>query len=446
MAKKKKKILKPKIENNKEEDFPIHKISTKIIGIGGGAGSIINDIAGKYKRTEFYIADTDQSALINWSRKRRIKVIPFGQDITEGMGTGMDTDLARKAVQKDRDKIKEALGGADLLVFVSCLGGGTGSGALPVFAEIAKETKSITLGIFTLPFDFEREKKLQTARKSLSQLYSLLDGIAVIPNQRIFEIADERLPIKEALSNINNALGESLEGLIRMIHGSGTINIDFADLETILKVDKPLVYLSRVRESGKSRAKKALKKLINDPLYAYGFENAKGILFNIDAPNNLSLSEVAEISETISEINNNGQAKIVFGVTLARGKNELDVTLLAVGCDDLNFLPQNQSAKKKQKKGKKQREVAKKKKKKKEMEKQQTKEEKSSKKEKKQDKKKKKKSGIEQKKEPIMVKEQRVRKNALQVQEELKAIESEILEEEQKWEKPAFLRNKKWNK
>jgi len=440
-----------------EDDVPVHEIRINVIGIGGGAGSIVSDIAEKRKRTHFYIADTDQSALSKFSRKRKIKTIYFGEDITQGMGTGMDVDLGQKAAEKDKEKIKEMIGGADLYVIVSCLGGGTGSGAAPIFAEICREMDSLVYGIFTLPFDFERERKLKTAKIALTQLRKHMHAMSVIPNQRVFKIVDEKVPIKKALSSINHSLGSSLEGLIEMVQSPGLINIDFADLETILRGESVLSYLSRVRCSGEDRIKQALGLLMDDPLYPYNFKEADNILFNIGAPNNLSLSEVEEISKTITEANEKESARIIFGIDIRQSKNDVDVTLLGVGCDMEEFFLEDKGDEPIKEKDDVRPKVKKKKKKK---------------------------PAVVVEKPIVPVKspassielpielpieppiepsdiliqqseifiepsvennqaEKKVRKNALQVQQDLEAIEEELLEKEKKWEAPSFLRKRR---
>ncbi len=410
MAKKKKQKTKKK--KQKKEEFPIHEIRVKVVGIGGGAGSIIDDIAAQYKNTEFYVADTDQSALSKFSRKKRIKTIRFGEEITRGMGTGMNVEMGRKAAEQDREKIKKTLSGADLCIFVSCLGGGTGSGAMPVWAEVAQDLESLSYGLFTLPFEFEREKKLETARRALGELRPFLNAMAVIPNQRVFQVVDEKVPIKKALSSINNAMGSSLEGLIEMIHSPGLINIDFADLETILRAEHPLSYLTRARSGGKGRVKSVLKGLLDNPLYPYDISSADSILFNISAPTNLSLSEVAEVSETIAKRVKEEDSRVIFGVNLVRGKNELDVTLLAVGCELKElFSEARKPSFEKKKEVRIEREGKLERKGRQEIQ------------------------GAEEN-------EEKIRKNALEVQKDLKEIEKELLKREKRWESPAFLRKK----
>lgn len=369
-----------------EKKDKVHKIKVKVFGVGGGASSVIEDIANGHDDTEFYIADTDQSILDKFSRRRKIDAFPFGQEVTRGMGTGMDVELGRRAARAGEEIIKNKMKGADLCVIVSCLGGGTGSGAAPLFARAAREAGALTYGVLTLPFDFERERKLETAQKALTRLRSELDAMSIIPNQKIFDVVNEKTPIKEALSEINKTLGSSLEGLMDMIYSPGLINIDFADVETILRTRRPLSYLTRVRSVGDNRVKTVLRSLMDNPLYPYSFEKAEGILFNVEAPQNLSLAEVSDISDAISKEIDQDEAKIIFGVNLVRGKNDLDVTLLAVGCEGEELFWEGEMPDEKEWKDK-------------------------------------------------------SRKNALEVQKETKSEEKDMLEKEKKWDAPAFLRS-----
>ena len=271
------------IKEKKKKGFSdsIHKIRTIVVGIGGGANAVVSDIVSVYPQTSFFVADTDNGVLLKSRNKKKIRTFLFGEDVVNGMGTGMDDGLGRRAAENSRDKIIKLLKGYDLCVFVSCLGGGTGSGAVPVFAQISKELKIVGCGIFTLPFSFERDKKQRIAGRALKNVKPFLDAVVIIPNERIFKVVDKKTPLREALFVINERLGSSLNGLIEMIHNPGIINIDFADINTILTGRKTLAYLSRVYTQGKERAQGVLRELLNNPLYPYNISGAKRILFNI---------------------------------------------------------------------------------------------------------------------------------------------------------------------
>ncbi|TET84197.1 MAG: cell division protein FtsZ [Candidatus Nealsonbacteria bacterium] len=329
MAKKLKKVI--KLPLPKAETETIKKTKIRVIGIGGGAGNIVSEIASKVKKASFVVANTDLQALRSTSRKAQR--FQFGKELTQGLGTGMSTELGEMAAQNEKEKIKKILEGQDLLIIVACLGGGTASGAAPIFAKISKNLGNLTLGIFTLPFKFEGEKKMEMARASLEKLKPKLNALSVIPNERIFQIIDKKTPIKIALSAINKSLAESLEGLIETIYQPGLINIDFADLKAILEGQGRLAYLNTVKVQKKGDSvQEVIEKVLNNPLYPYSIRGAKGVLLNIAGERDLELSEVNQISKTISELVNK-DAKIIFGISQNKKYfGIIKTTLLATGC------------------------------------------------------------------------------------------------------------------
>jgi len=308
---------------------PIKKIKIGVIGVGGGGGNIVSELAQRIKKTSFFIANTDSKALKNLPRN----VIPFqfGQNVTFGLGTGMDFELAKEAAKKEREKIKKILERQDLIIFIATLGGGVGSGASPVFTRISKRLGNLNFGIFTLPFKFEGEKKIEIAKDSLEKLRPNLNAILVFPNDGIFKFIDKRTPLKEALSVINKNLAESLEDLIEIIYLPGLINLDFADLRTILEGRGKLAYLNTIKISESTKIEEEIKKLIFSSLYPYTIEGAKGVLFNISG-RDLSLGQIAQISGKIFELVGK-EAKIIFGVSKSKKlEKEIKITLLATGC------------------------------------------------------------------------------------------------------------------
>jgi len=327
----KKKVL-PKPKKPSFLEGPLHKTKVRIVGIGGGGGSIVSEIASRLKRVSFVIANTDLRALRKSTRKA--KRFSFGKDITQGLGTGMNADLGKIAAENEKERIKKILEGQDLCILVASLGGGTGSGAAPVFAKISKKLGNLTYGIFTLPFRFEGEKKMEIAKDSLKKLKPSLNALTIIPNERIFQIIDKKTPLKEALSQINKTLAQALEGLIETIYLPGLINIDFADLKTILQAKGKLTYLNTIEVRGTDRIEEAIKKTTSSPLYPYSIQGAKGILFNIAGEKDINLAEVSEISKRVFE-SVNKEAKIIFGISQSaswRKKEKIRITLLATGC------------------------------------------------------------------------------------------------------------------
>lgn len=341
---------------------PIKKIKIRVVGIGGGGGSIVSEISqriaslGKGK-ISFFAANTDVKALKRMSSE--VLRIPFGQNLTFGLGTGMNPQLGRIASQKEKEKIQKILEGQDLIIFVASLGGGVGSGATPVFAKISQDLGLLTYGFFTLPFKFEGEKKMEIARNSLKKLKPYLNALSIIPNERIFQIIDKKTPLTSALSVINKNLAKSLEGLLEIIYQPGLINIDFADFKTILGGDSiqpslgEIAYLNTVEVEGQNKIQEAIKELISSSLYPYTISGAKNILFNISGEPNLKLSEVNEISNAIFE-GSKGEAKIIFGISENKKlKDKLKITILATGCKTNFSSSQKPVSKKTFKKGKK---------------------------------------------------------------------------------------------
>ena len=328
----KKKLSKP-AKKSPVFDNTIHKTKIRVIGIGGGGGSIVSEIVSRIKKADFVVANTDIRAL---RAVRQVRRFQFGQSLTKGLGTGMNADLGELAAQNEKEKIKKLFEGQDLCIMVSCLGGGAGSGATPVFAKISKNSDCLTYGIFTLPFEFEGEKKMEIAKESLEKIRPNLNAYSIIPNERIFQIIDKDTPLKDALSAINERLAENLEGLIGMIYLPGLINIDFADLKTILSGRGRLTYLNTIEIEDPDK-ENVVKKVTSSPLYSYTIKGARRILYNIIGGKMLQLSEVSQLSKIISDsINKN--AKIIFGINQDQKYQEkIKITLLATGCGIKGF-------------------------------------------------------------------------------------------------------------
>ena len=308
----------------------VHKTKIKVLGIGGGAGAIISEISSKIQKVDFVLANTDARAIRDASPK--IKKFQFGENITKGLGTGMDFLLGELSAQKEKDKIKKIFENCDICIIISCLGGGTGSGAMPIFAKIGKETGTLVYGIFTLPFDFEGENKKELAAASILKARPFLNAYSIIPNEKIFEAIDRNTPIKEAFSVINKKLSQGIQGLIETIYSPGLINIDFADIKSILNEKGKAAFLNAV-EIDKSNISEELKKITFDVLCPYNIKGAKGVLYNIFSGPSLQLDEVSEISRVIFGLISK-KAKVVFGINqYSRNQNKIKIVILAIGCD-----------------------------------------------------------------------------------------------------------------
>jgi cell division protein FtsZ len=411
---------------------PLHfrAIKIKVIGIGGGGSSIVSEIAPKLKRIKFLVANTDRQAII--TANRAAERFQFGQEITKGLGTGMNPELAETAALNEKERIKRVFQGQDLSILVSTLGGGVGSGASPVFAKAARGAKNLTLGIFTLPFEFEGKKRKEIAETALEKLKPDLNAFSIIPNDRIFQIIDPKTPLKEALSAMNKVLAENIQGLIEMIYLPGLINIDFADLRAALEGKGRLSYLATAEVQGDNRSDVGLKKVLQSPLYEYGIQGAERILFNISGSKNLTITEVEKISKTISDFNL--RAKIIFGLSQRDSyQNRIKITLLAVGCGDKI---KKAKRKKRKKVGSEIKEI--KKIEKKESRKISPKKEVTTKKKPLKNKL----ANLDDKRSEEKKEDVRISRTALDLKKDLDRAEKEILSQEEEWDLPAFLRAK----
>jgi len=310
--------------------FKPRRIKIKVFGIGGGGAAIVSEMSQHLSGVSFVAADTD--VRVFKKVRRKVKVFQFGEEMLGGKGTGMDADLASKAAMAEKQRIDEIFIGQDIVVFVGSLGGGVCSGAGPIFAESARNQKVITLGLFTLPFQFEGDKKMRLAKKSLIAFRENLSGVAVAPNEKIFEIIDKKTPLKKALSILNCVFASWLDDLIEVIAKPSLINIDFADLRTILKERGKVLFLGQGLSGGVNRAEEALKNIFQNPIFGKAPGKIKKILFNIAGGKDLTLKEVELISQSIANLNM--KAKIIFGVSeLPKYAGKIKITLLALSDD-----------------------------------------------------------------------------------------------------------------
>jgi cell division protein FtsZ len=416
---KKKKVSKKKVSKRKVEpsfNSSTSKTKIRVIGIGGGGGSIIAEISSNLARIDFMAANTDKRSLKEISRK--VKVFQFGEKTTGGFGTGMDPEVGHNAAETEKEKIKKIFAGQDVCVLLACLGGGTSSGAAPVFAKLAKESGCVTYGIFTLPFEFEGSRKMEIARESLEEIKPHLNAISVLPNENIFKIIEKDAPLKEALSMINSNLAESLRGLIEAIYNPGLINIDFADFKTVLEGKGKLAYLNSIVFESSKGIEEAMKRITLNPFYSYGIDGAGGVLLNVTGNKKIGLKDVSLVSNKIAGLVKKN-ATIILGIAHdEKYGDKVKIMVLGVGCEAKDVFPEKKQKVEVPIKTEKKVSV-KKPRKKKEFE------------------KKEKKKSLEKLKINI-----KPRRNALEIKKASEDIEKEILEEEKKWETPAFLRRK----
>ncbi|MBT4723227.1 cell division protein FtsZ [Candidatus Falkowbacteria bacterium] len=317
----------------------------KVVGVGGGGGAAINRmIQCRIKGVEFLVANTDLQALQSNLASNKIHI---GKSTTKGLGAGMNPAVGRKSAEESQNEIREMLKGADL-VFITCgLGGGTGSGAAPKIAEIAKELGALTIAVVTKPFSFEGGPRKTIAEEALKEFKNKVDTLITIPNDRIWQIIDKKTPLLEAFGVVDEVLRQGVQGISELITLPGLINVDYADVKTIMS-DSGSALMGMGESSGDNRAIEAAKSAISSPLLEMSIEGAKGILFTITGGPDLTMYEVSEAAKSITE-SVDGDAKIIFGAVVDENlKDQLKITVVATGFDDIpgqsNIIRQSNNA------------------------------------------------------------------------------------------------------
>jgi cell division protein FtsZ len=303
----------------------------KVVGIGGGGGNAVNTmISAGLKGVEFIAANTDLQALEKSFAHNKVQI---GTQLTRGLGAGANPTVGKQAAQEDIDGIKDAITGADM-VFITCgLGGGTGTGAAPVVAQLAKEQGALTVAVVTKPFVFEGRQRMKQAERGLEELKGCVDTIITIPNQRLLGVIDKRTPFKQAFSIVDDVLRQAVQGISDVIMMNGYINLDFADVKTVMSSMGRAVMGTGVA-TGESRAVEAAQKAISSPLLEEGtIDGAKGVLINITGGSDLTMTEVIEASTIIQEAAD-PEANIIFGSVIDESLvDEVCVTVIATGFD-----------------------------------------------------------------------------------------------------------------
>ncbi len=304
----------------------------KVVGVGGSGGNAITRmIDAKIRGVEFVAINTDAQALHHSKAQEKIHI---GKNLTKGLGAGMNPEIGRQAAEENRDEIQEVLQGADM-VFVTCgLGGGTGSGAAPIVAETAKELGALTVGVVTRPFSFEGSQRRSIADEALANLRERVDTIITIPNDKLLSIIDRKMTLINAFRIVDDVLRQGVQGISDLITKKGEVNVDFADVRAVMQ-DSGSALMGIGIASGENRAVEAAKAAINSPLLELSIDGAKGVLFNISGSNDLTMLEVNEAANVITE-NIDPNAKVIFGTVVDDQvrKGEIQVTVVATGFDD----------------------------------------------------------------------------------------------------------------
>ena len=298
----------------------------KILGVGGSGSNTISRIAKfNVNGIELIALNTDAQSL--YFTKVEHKIL-LGKETTKGLGAGMDVAMGRKAAEESRPEILKFLEGGDMVFITSGMGGGTGSGAGPIVAEIAKELGILTVCVVTTPFSFEGEQRNQIAREALKNLEGKTDALLVISNDNLLKVIDEKTTVSSAFEICDDILKQAVHGITDLILGPGIINIDFASVSSVLK-DSGQILFGMGKAQGENRAVQAAKKAINSPLLNFSINKAKGVLFNISGQD-IALAEIKEAARIITE-HVDEKAKIIFGATKDNSlkKGEIKITLIA---------------------------------------------------------------------------------------------------------------------
>jgi cell division protein FtsZ len=317
----------------------------KVIGAGGGGSNAVNRmIESGMQNVEFIAVNTDLQALNQSNAPTKIAI---GSRLTGGLGAGGKPDIGEKAAMEDREQIIQALKGANMVFVTTGMGGGTGTGSAPVIAQVAREMGALTVGVVTKPFAFEGRFKMRLAEEGIAKMRGAVDTLIVIPNQRLMKIVDDKMPIKQALLMADDVLRQGVQGISDVISVPGLINIDFADVKTTMYSQGDALMGIGIG-TGSNRAEEAASKAINNPLLeGSDIEGASNILINITGGDNLSLSEIQEVADYITD-SVDPDALIITGAVLnPEMKDSISVTVIATGCQSENITMVKDAAKEK---------------------------------------------------------------------------------------------------
>ena len=312
-------------KRKKPKNINLAKI--RIVGVGGAGGNAVTRMSDEFPRgTDSVVINTDVQDLNYCISKKKVYI---GKNLTKGLGTGMNPDLGRQAAEENQAEIAEALSGADMVFLTAGFGGGTGTGALPVIAEIAKDLGILTVAIVTKPFVFEGFERRRIAEEGIARIKDKVDTLITIPNDRIFSVINQNTPLIKAFEAVDEILKNSVIGVADLIATAGIINVDFADVKTIIQNAGSAIIGIGI-SSGAERATTAAHLAINSPLLEISIDGAKRILFSVSGHRDLKMSEINDVARMIAE-HANSSAKIIFGAHHDRKlkKGQLKVTLIA---------------------------------------------------------------------------------------------------------------------
>ena len=300
----------------------------KVVGVGGAGNNAVNRmVEAGIKNVEFIAVNTDKQALLCSKAGSKIQI---GEKITRGLGAGANPDIGTQAAEESKAEIAEALKGADMVFVTAGMGGGTGTGADPIVANVAKEMEILPVGVVTKPFTFEGKKRLAQAERGINALKKEVDSLVVIPNDKLLQIIDRKTSMIEAFRMADDVLRQGVQGISDIITDIGEINLDFADVRTIMS-NRGIAHMGIGSASGENRAEDAAKQAIQSPLLETSIEGAKGIIMNVTGGNDVGLQEVNTAAELIQR-SADPEAEIIFGVVIDESLgDEIQITVIATG-------------------------------------------------------------------------------------------------------------------
>ena len=311
-----------------EETMMDGAATIKVIGVGGAGNNAVNRmIEAGIKGVDFIAVNTDRQALQKSKASAKIQI---GEKITRGLGAGANPDIGAQSAEENKSEIAETLRGADMVFVTAGMGGGTGTGAAPIVAQSAKEMGILTIGVVTKPFTFEGKKRLSQAERGIESLKGKVDALVVIPNDKLLQIIDRKTSINDAFRMADDVLRQGVQGISDLIAVTGTVNLDFADVKTIMK-DTGMAHMGIGRASGENRAEDAAKQAVQSPLLETSIEGARGVIINITGGEDLGLHEVNTAAELVQR-SVDPEANIIFGtVTDPNMGEDIQITVIATG-------------------------------------------------------------------------------------------------------------------
>lgn len=305
----------------------------RVVGVGGGGGNALESMitTAQIQGVDFIAVNTDAQALLLNHAGTKIQI---GDKLTKGLGSGGDPEMGRQAAEESVEKIKDILNGSDMVFLAAGMGGGTGTGAVPVIAKIAKELGALTIAVVTKPFSFEGTRRMVNAEDGIEQLRDKVDTLITIPNQRILDVVDKKVSLVDAFRVADSVLSQGVQGISDLITLPGLINVDFADVRSIM-TNAGSALMGIGTGQGDNRAQAAARAAISSPLLEISMEGARGVLFNITGGQDMSMSEVDEAAKIIAEAAD-PDANIIFGTTIDENlKDQLKITVIATGFDPM---------------------------------------------------------------------------------------------------------------